>query len=107
VLADADGSSRVIDLPPGLPLGVGQASFEASEVEMPEHGTLVLCTDGLVESRTRDMDTGLAELRALLPGAPPGLEGTCDTIVEHLHAGASTDDATLLLARLAPGAAGT
>jgi PAS domain S-box-containing protein len=104
VLAAPDGSSRLIDLPPGLPLGVGAADYEAVEVELPEHATLILCTDGLVESRTRDMDTGLAELRAVLASAPPDPELTCDTIVEHLHSGTGADDATLLLARLDPGA---
>jgi serine phosphatase RsbU (regulator of sigma subunit) len=104
VLAAPDGSSRLIDLPPGLPLGVGAADYEAMELDVPDDSTLILCTDGLVENRVRDMDTGLAELRALLPGASPDLEQTCETIVKHLHSDASTDDATLLLARLEPDA---
>ena len=102
VLAAADGSSQLIDLPPGLPLGVGEANYEAMQIEVPEDSTLILCTDGLVENRTRDMDTGLAEMCALLPGAPPDIEVTADAIVKHLHTGASMDDATLLLARLQP-----
>jgi len=102
VLAAADGTSSVLDLPPGLPLGVGEAAYEALELPVPEGGTLVLCTDGLVESRTRDMDAGLEELRALLAGASPDLEATGETIVKHLYTGESTDDATLLLARLEP-----
>lgn len=105
VIAAADGSSRILDLPPGLPLGVGEASYEALELRVPEDSTLILCTDGLIESRARDMDAGLEELRSLLPGAPPDLEGTCDTIVKHLHTGESADDATLLLARLEPDSA--
>ncbi|GAA4488564.1 hypothetical protein GCM10023191_018130 [Actinoallomurus oryzae] len=102
LIAAADGSSEIIDLPPGLPLGVGEASYEALELRVPEDGTLILCTDGLIESRTRDMDAGLEELRSLLPGASPDIEGTCDAIVKHLHTGESSDDATLLLARLEP-----
>ncbi|GAB2849619.1 hypothetical protein GCM10027176_60930 [Actinoallomurus bryophytorum] len=102
ILATAEGSSELIDLPPGLPLGVGEASYEAMEIQVPENSTLILCTDGLVEHRTRDMDTGLAEIRALLSEAPHDLETACDQIVKHLHTGVSTDDATLLLARLQP-----
>ena len=102
ILAAADGASELIDLPPGLPLGVGEASYEAMEIQVPENSTLILCTDGLVEHRTRDMDTGLAEIRSLLSEAPPDLESTCDSIVKHLHTGVSADDATLLLARLQP-----
>jgi PAS domain S-box-containing protein len=102
ILAMPDGSSELIELPPGLPLGVGEASYEAMEVRVPENSTLILCTDGLVEHRTRDMDTGLAEIRSLLSKAPPDLETACDSIVKHLHTGVSADDATLLLARLQP-----
>lgn len=102
VLAAADGSSRLIDLPPGLPLGVGEANYEAVQIQVPDDSALVLCTDGLIENRFRDMDTGLAELRALLSVAPADLELTCDTIVKHLHTDASTDDATLLMARIQP-----
>jgi PAS domain S-box-containing protein len=102
VLAAPDGTSQLLDLPPGLPLGVGEANYEALQIQVPENSTLILCTDGLVEDRTRDMDTGLAELRALLPSAPYDLDATCDTIIKHLHTGASTDDATLLVARLGP-----
>jgi serine phosphatase RsbU (regulator of sigma subunit) len=102
ILAAADGSSELIDLPPGLPLGVGEASYEAMEIQVPENSTLILCTDGLVEHRTRDMDTGLAEIRSLLSEASPDLETACDRIVKHLHVGVSADDATLLLARLQP-----
>ena len=100
VLAAADGSSQVLDLPPGLPLGVGEANYEAMEIHVPDDGTLILCTDGLVESRDRDMDSGLAELRSLLPGALPDLDAACEAIVKHLHTATSTDDATVLLARL-------
>jgi PAS domain S-box-containing protein len=102
ILATADGRSELIDLPPGLPLGVGEASYEAMEIPVPANSTLILCTDGLVEHRTRDMDTGLAEIRSLLPGISPDLEAACDSIVKHLHTGGSADDATLLLARLHP-----
>jgi PAS domain S-box-containing protein len=100
VLAAPDGTSELLDLPPGLPLGVGEARYEAARIRVPENSTLVLCTDGLVESRTRDLDAGLTELRAIMAAAPPGLEATCDAIVKQLHGGG--DDATLLLARIQP-----
>jgi serine phosphatase RsbU (regulator of sigma subunit) len=102
ILASGDGSSELLDLPPGLPLGVGEAGYEAMEIHVPDDGTLVLCTDGLVESRDRDMETGLAELRSLLPGTLPDLDAACEAVVKHLHTGMSADDATLLLARLTP-----
>ncbi|HEY5988779.1 MAG TPA: SpoIIE family protein phosphatase, partial [Streptosporangiaceae bacterium] len=66
VLARADGVTRVLELPPGLPLGLGAKSFQATQIGLPPGATLALYTDGLVESRTRPLDDGLAALRDAL-----------------------------------------
>ena len=60
---------------------------------------LALFTDGLIESRDRDIDLGIAELhRALaLPARP--LEDACDDVLDSLLADAPADDVALLLAR--------
>ncbi|HEY2284412.1 MAG TPA: SpoIIE family protein phosphatase, partial [Streptosporangiaceae bacterium] len=73
--------------------------------ELPEGSLLVLYTDGLVESRERDMDTGMAAIRKMLgelhsqPGAQPPLETVCDSLVETLLPQPAADDAALLVAR--------
>ena len=67
VLALADGTTRVLDLPPGLPLGLQLGSFHATEINLPPGATLALYTDGLVESRTRPFDNGVAALCEALP----------------------------------------
>ena len=51
VLVLPGGDTRVLDLPPGLPLGLGAEAFEATPVSLPPGATLALYTDGLVESR--------------------------------------------------------
>ncbi len=69
VLALPGGATRVLDLPPGLPLGVGAHAFTATQISLPPGATLALYTDGLVESRTRPIDDGLTALRGALSSA--------------------------------------
>ena len=44
-----------IELPAGPPLGVGGLPFESAELELPEGSVLALYTDGLIETRERDV----------------------------------------------------
>ncbi len=109
------GTAEFLDLP-GLPLGLGGLPFEEAEVELPEGSLLVLYTDGMIESRRRDLDIGLNAMRKVLnevhlrPDGPrraaPSLESICDNLVEALLPERAEDDAALLIARtraLAPG----
>jgi PAS domain S-box-containing protein len=108
-----DGSVEYLDLPAGPVLGLGDLPFEEAEVELPEGSLLVLYTDGLVESRHRDIDSGLLTMRNVLtdvhrqagcaPQAPRSLESICDSLVNALlpEQGPEqrSDDAALLVAR--------
>jgi hypothetical protein len=102
VLVLPDGTTEVLDLPPGLPLGLGAGSFQVTRFSLPPGATLALYTDGLVESRTRPIDDGLAALRGALSSALAGpgstLDGACRTVTQLLceH---GEDDITLMLAR--------
>lgn len=95
-----DGTVEVLDSPPGLPLGV------APERPRPEHhttlpagSTLLLYTDGLIESRGHDMDVGLARLVEVLGRSSElDLERLCDRIVTELLPGAGADDDVALIA---------
>jgi serine phosphatase RsbU (regulator of sigma subunit)/anti-sigma regulatory factor (Ser/Thr protein kinase) len=95
-----DGSTGVLELPPGLPLGIGDQHFETRELRLPAGSTLVLCTDGLVESRERDIDAGIAALRDTLNGSRASLEEMCDTTIEALRPNHDRDDIALLMARV-------
>jgi GAF domain-containing protein len=97
VLSHSDGSTTVLDLPPGLPLGLGSTVFETTELEIPEGDTLVLYTDGLVESREQDIDTGITTLRTALAHPHDSLDATCDAIITTLSR--QYDDVALLLIR--------
>lgn len=86
-------------LPIGPPLGLGGFPFETAQFEVPEGSVLALYTDGLIENRARDADTGLALLGKVLAQAPASLEDTCDQLLATLLSGRPSDDVALLLAR--------
>ncbi|PIM72595.1 PAS sensor protein [Streptomyces sp. JV178] len=95
-----DGTSMPVPAQPGPPLGIGGLPFEATEVELPEGSLLALYTDGLVESRERDVDQRIAELLRVLRPSATSLETLCDTVMDAmLLPDRRTDDAALLLAR--------
>ncbi|ARQ68844.1 serine/threonine protein phosphatase [Streptomyces marincola] len=107
VLLHVDGSTEVLDLPPNAPIGVGGVDFETVELAAPAGATLVLYTDGLVESRSRDVMTGVEHLRGRLaeisrlvrPNSAAPLEPLCDEILDIVGPGDRDDDIALLAAR--------
>ncbi|MGI8331934.1 PP2C family protein-serine/threonine phosphatase [Actinomadura scrupuli] len=105
ILIHAGGGCELLEGPPGLPLGLGDARFQSTRVTIPDGATLALYTDGLVESRDRDLDAGIGALLSALTGAPDSLDATCGSVVEEMLAGPNEDDATVMLARAhaAPG----
>jgi serine phosphatase RsbU (regulator of sigma subunit) len=103
ILVPPGCEARLLDLEPGLPLGLGAESFEATSISLPPGSTLALYTDGLVESRARPLDDGLAALREALSGelADTGrpLEVACEAVTERLRQ-YGEDDITLVLIRV-------
>ncbi|MGW1025208.1 SpoIIE family protein phosphatase [Streptomyces sp. NPDC002577] len=115
VIVHPDGTVHCPDLASDPPLGAAEPPFETHELCLPEESLLVFCTDGLIESATRDIDQGLAQLRQTLAWAvarnsyfPAGtqdadtrrLDDLCDVVVSALlpdreH---TNDDAVLLVA---------
>ncbi|MET9883057.1 SpoIIE family protein phosphatase [Streptomyces sp. NPDC006430] len=97
-LVRPDGQVDFPELPAGLPLGVGGMPFEAVQLRLPESSRLVLFTDGLLEDRDRDFDTGLDMLSEALarPGRSP--EQACADVLASLLFPAPSDDIALLIA---------
>jgi PAS domain S-box-containing protein len=90
----------MLDVPPGMPLGVGGEPFEEIEVELPDGALLGLYTDGLVESRHQSLDDGLEALRGALDGPPRTLEDVCDHLLTTMDTHHGEDDIALLMARI-------
>ncbi|WP_354643992.1 SpoIIE family protein phosphatase [Kitasatospora camelliae] len=98
VVADADGSARLLELPAGAPLGVGGVPFESTRFTLPEDGVLVLYTDGLVERRGRDLDEGMDLLRRTVASREGSLEQACDAVLTALGANSGQDDVAVIMA---------
>ncbi len=101
------GDGKVLDLPSGAPLGVGGVPFESVELEIPEGSLLALCTDGLVESRDKDLDVGLGRLLTVLEAPYASIQQACEAVLGTMEQGREPDDVALLLARLGHGQVGT
>jgi anti-sigma regulatory factor (Ser/Thr protein kinase) len=102
VAVTADGTTRLIDAPPGAPLGVGGVPFESVDFALPEGSTLALYTDGLVERRGRDLDEGIDLLRHALAGRGRSLEEECDAVLSALLPSGGEDDVALIMAKAVP-----
>lgn len=93
---------ELLDLPTGVPLGVGGVPFVTTEVALEPGDRLVLYTDGLVETRRHPLDERLDALLALLAGPDRPLEEVCDQLLRTLHQPENSDDVALLIARATP-----
>ncbi|MGW6138341.1 SpoIIE family protein phosphatase [Streptomyces sp. NPDC055140] len=100
VLVEPGEGALMLDVPPGMPLGVGGEPFEEVEVELPEGSLLALYTDGLVESRDHPLDEGLSAFRSALDDPSPALEDVCDHVLTTLETHHGEDDIALLMARV-------
>ncbi|MGW2692277.1 SpoIIE family protein phosphatase [Streptomyces sp. NPDC001296] len=113
-VAHPDGTVTFLSMTPDPPLGVAAPPFETLETLLPADSLLALYSDGLVESKDRDVTTGMSRLAEFLtqsvnamPTAPADasdLDALCATLTSALlpaH-GALVDDAALLLARTHP-----
>ncbi|MGW2297676.1 SpoIIE family protein phosphatase [Streptomyces violaceorubidus] len=94
-----DGTTRLVPMTAGPPLGVGGLPFEATELEVPEGSVVALYTDGLVEDRDRDVDHATAELCRSLAAPATSLDALCDGVLKAVLPEEPGDDVALLLAR--------
>ncbi|MFE7313676.1 SpoIIE family protein phosphatase [Streptomyces sp. NPDC057555] len=100
VLVEEGEEALLLDVPPGMPLGVGGEPFEEIEVEVPDGALLALYTDGLVESRHHPLDEGLQAFRRALSDSDRPLEDVCDHVLSALNTSHGEDDIALLMARV-------
>ncbi|MCX4971669.1 SpoIIE family protein phosphatase [Streptomyces sp. NBC_00620] len=100
VLVEPGEAALMLDVPPGMPLGVGGEPFEEVEVELPEGALLALYTDGLVESRDHPLDEGLQAFVGALTDPSSPLEDVCDHVLNTLDTHHGEDDIALLMARV-------
>ncbi|MFF9915536.1 PP2C family protein-serine/threonine phosphatase [Streptomyces sp. NPDC013457] len=103
-LLDADGTVTFLDQATDPPLGVRLEHVPRPEGSraFTEGATLVLYTDGLIERRTEDIDTGLGRLAASLTrhgrAGPEDLAAAL--LADLLPSDGNTDDTALVVLRL-------
>ncbi|HEU5334299.1 MAG TPA: PAS domain S-box protein [Actinocrinis sp.] len=106
---EPDASVRRLPIPVSVPLGVGDIPHVQATLPIAECATLVLYTDGLVETHRCDLDEQIGSLEAQLrrvfgadAGAPIGLELAADQVLTALlpRVDEPPDDVTLLLVRI-------
>ena len=91
---------ELLELPTGVPLGVGGVAFSTTTLDLGPGDRLVLYTDGLVETRQHPLDERLDALLSLLEGPDRPLEEVCDLLLRTLHQPDNSDDVALLIARV-------
>lgn len=109
ILVHPSGASEVIDLDPGLPLGVGGAVFTGRTLSLGEGSSLLLFTDGLVENPNQTVDEGFAKLTKAATSAVKDdstVEQIADAVLKHMRRADEQDDddtALLILSVVKPG----
>jgi serine phosphatase RsbU (regulator of sigma subunit) len=104
VLVRRPGSGVDVVAPtPGPPLGLRMGPFPELRVPFPPGSLLMVCTDGLVEVRTQDLDAGLADAAAVLAGLAPDapVDAVADALLGRLAPAAGDDDIALVVLRSA------
>ncbi|MEV5778621.1 SpoIIE family protein phosphatase [Streptomyces antimycoticus] len=95
-----DGAVSFPDTPLSPPLGLGGGlPVETATLHLAKGSRLALFTDGLIENRHRDFDTGRQLLRNVLTHPHRSPEQTCQAVLDALLPERPADDVALLVAR--------
>lgn len=82
----ADGTVLARRTDGGLPLGIDpDADYPTTRIVLEPGGTLMLCTDGLIETGGHDFETGWKRVRTILETHDGDLEELADALVQAVH----------------------
>ncbi|MFJ8542766.1 SpoIIE family protein phosphatase [Streptomyces sp. NPDC093586] len=103
LLVDADGTARFLTAARDPLIGlVPEPRYTSAHEPLPPGSTLLLYTDGLVERRDEDLETGLERLRERAAGAARcPLDVFCDELLTGMLPHGGEDDVAMLALRLA------
>ncbi|HWJ83074.1 MAG TPA: SpoIIE family protein phosphatase [Nocardioides sp.] len=102
VVLHDDGTSELLPLADGPPLGAPATDRRARSAALPPGCTVVAFTDGLVERRGEDIDAGFARLRARLPALARDFSGAAlEALAEEVRGDHLDDDLAVLAVRRA------
>ncbi|MBW5253566.1 SpoIIE family protein phosphatase [Streptomyces sp. P01-B04] len=90
VVMTGDGTAVIRRTEGGLPLGIeADADYPATRITLEAGETIMLCTDGLIETGGHDLATGWVRLRPILERHTGDLEKLADELVQAVHGPAS------------------
>jgi serine phosphatase RsbU (regulator of sigma subunit) len=93
-----DEGSEFIELPVGVPLGIGTPVYESATLPILPNSTLIAYTDGLVERRNEVLDAGLARLRQAASLGDLSVDDLLTNIADTILIEEGSDDDTAILA---------
>jgi hydrogenase maturation protease len=97
LIRDRSEGARFIDVAAGPPLGAAGARRDTTSFRMNLGSTLLLFTDGLVQSRTVALGVGMERLRLAVGGGPDDLEELCEHVLDACTGQLRRDDDICLL----------
>nr|WP_055508719.1 SpoIIE family protein phosphatase [Nonomuraea pusilla] len=99
LLRRPDGRTEVVELPPGLLMGIDPAArYESVEIPLPPGALLALFTDGLVEAPGTDLADNITRLATWLRDTQDqDVDTLADTLLGHAAQSAGRDDDIALL----------
>lgn len=97
IVRDADGGVHRASEPTGPPLGTGGWAHVSRSLPFDPGSSAVLYTDGLVERRDADIDTGVLTLERAFAGATGSPDIVCDRLLRSLGITAEHDDDVAVL----------
>jgi serine phosphatase RsbU (regulator of sigma subunit) len=100
LVVSPDGTARFLEETSGIPLGaLDRARYTEAVVAVPPGSTIVLYTDGLVETRTMPLDEGMARLRTAAEAwNTSDLDVLCDEMLKCAPDAAEESDDVAILA---------
>ncbi|MER7575603.1 SpoIIE family protein phosphatase [Streptomyces sp. NPDC126514] len=82
----SDGTVLTRPTAGGLPLGIDpDADYPTTRVVMEPGETMLLCTDGLIETGGHDMESGWKRIRSILEDHRGGPEELADALLQAVH----------------------
>ncbi|WP_326678348.1 ATP-binding SpoIIE family protein phosphatase [Streptomyces sp. NBC_01237] len=86
VVISVDGTAVIRQTAGGLPLGIeADSDYPTTRVVLEPGETIMLCTDGLIETGGHDMATGWTRLKPVLEQPVEDLEKLADALVQAVH----------------------
>lgn len=96
----ANGETGYVAMAVGPPVGIGSSAYAATTFTLPVGASLICFTDGLIERRTENIDTGMRRLEdTAIPLAKQPLGSLLTSVLDSMRDESTADDIAMLAIR--------